>query len=272
MSASMLEQMRAAREDLETIERAIAKVVQDKKKNPRLKTSADRCVKFLLNLQQEKALAFKTMMADEDGMRREEANVLAGGKPVGSKKQTDVWLNFYDKMKGVKEHHRKHYYSGGGTAPDQHGVDFYYDLALSQDDTDIIFSGEEKGGSRVDLQDVFNRFQNLKKLRDYRKQQFKAGLLARLKRKSANASEEDEEFQKEMANFAEQDYISWLKELDQFHNIPRHIKYRDMAYFEYLEALLAYLKDFVKRSLPLVDVEKVLRQNEEEFTGRWEEG
>ena len=95
------------------------------------------------------------------------------------------------------------------------------------------------------------------------------------------------------------DYITWLKELDQFHNVPRHIKYRDLSYQEYLEALLEYsqkqnqhdnnqenilvylffrncfclflryLKDFQKRSLPLVDTQKVIAQFEKEFEERW---
>ena len=112
---------------------------------------------------------------------------------------------------------------------------------------------------------------NLKKLRDYRKQQFKAGLFARMSKKNKDLTEEDAEFQEELANYQPMDYISWLKELDQFHNIPRHIKYRDMAYQEYLEALLAYLKDYVKRSLPLVDVGQVIKQLEDEFATRWED-
>lgn len=78
MSASVLEQMRAAREEIEVIGRSISKVIHDKKSNPKLNVSADRCVKFLLGLQQEKAAAFVQMLDDEDGMRREEANVLAG--------------------------------------------------------------------------------------------------------------------------------------------------------------------------------------------------
>lgn len=119
---------------------------------------------------------------------------------MGSTKNCDVWLNFYDKMKGVKEHHRKNYFAGSNSA-ESHDVEFYYNLALSQDDTDMMFSGEEKGGSRVDLGENFTQFMNLKKLRDFRKQHWKAGVLARLKRKDPKANEDSEAFQTELANY-----------------------------------------------------------------------
>eukprot|EP00898_Chlorokybus_atmophyticus_P001824 jgi/Chlat1/2642/Chrsp178S02486 len=66
------------------------------------------------------------------------------------------------------------------------------------------------------------------------------------------------------------DYIAYLEEFTAFDDIPRNTK--DKAYKAYLEELLVYLTSFFERTQPLEDVHKLLKQADEDFEQRWEEG
>jgi len=63
-----------------------------------------------------------------------------------------------------------------------------------------------------------------------------------------------------------------LQNFDQFHDIPRYCKYRDEQYAKYLQEVSAYLLGFIDRAQPLVEIEKVEKQFEEEFEDRYKEG
>ena len=53
------------------------------------------------------------------------------------------------------------------------------------------------------------------------------------------------------------DYLSYCRGLGDFTTIPRHLKYKQQDYEEYLKETLHYLEDFFLRKNPLVDADKV---------------
>ncbi|KAF4750439.1 hypothetical protein FOZ63_016898, partial [Perkinsus olseni] len=71
-------------------------------------------------------------------------------------------------------------------------------------------------------------------------------------------------------DYNEIDYITYLKTFEQFHHVPRHLKYKQKDYLEYLKALQKYLRGFIQRQRPIFDIEKLEKESEEEFQERWQ--
>merc|ERR1719482_1868763 len=93
---------------------------------------------------------------------------------------------------------------------------------------------------------------------------------ARLKRKTPDLEPDDpideEIVQKE---YHEIDYIKWLQTFDQYHEIPRYCKYKEKTYTDYLERVIAYLREFLLRTQPSVGTDKLEQQFDKEFEERW---
>jgi splicing factor 3A subunit 3 len=105
MSFSVLEQLRSAHEDIENIEKAMSMVLMEKGKNGRAPVSCEHALKHLIETSQQKCRTAAEIYQDKDGMRTDDINALAGQRT--DKKQGDVWTSFYDKIKEVKDYHRR---------------------------------------------------------------------------------------------------------------------------------------------------------------------
>lgn len=266
MSFSVLEQLRSAHEDLENIEKAMSAAMMDKHKNTRIGVSCDHAVKYLVDASQQKCKIAVDIYQDKDGMRTDDINALAGQR--ADKKSGDVWTSFYDKVKEVKDYHRR--FSVNQGLPELQSATWFYERAIEADKTSTLFAGEEDTGKRVDMQEHFARFLNLKKIRAHRKTRFRELTFARMKRKNPSLEPDDPLVDEAVEkDYHEVDYIAWLKEFDQFHEIPRIHKYKDKEYSAYLESLIGYLRSFLERSQPLVDASKLEQQFDKEFEERW---
>ena len=83
--------------------------------------------------------------------------------------------------------------------------------------------------------------------------------LTRLSKKGASAeiiAERAAALEEELGPFMI-DYLSYLRTLGDFTRIPRHLKYRQTDYIDYLKGTLQYLEDFFARKNPLADTDKV---------------
>lgn len=199
-------------------------------------------------------------------MRTDDINALAGQR--GDKKAGDVWTSFYDKVKEVKDYHRK--FSVNQGMPEVQNSQWFYQHAFDSDKSDTLFSGEEDMGKRVDMHEYYVTFTNLKKITNHRKTRFRQETFARMRRKTPDLEIDDpivdQAIEKE---YQEMDYVLWLKEFDQFHDIPRHNKYKDKEYSAYIESIISYLRGFLLRSQPIVNLEKLEAQFDKEFDERW---
>ncbi|CAE7217941.1 ATO [Symbiodinium natans] len=258
MSFSVLEQLRSAHEDIENIEKAMSMVLMDKHKNSKAAVSCEHALKYLVEATQLKCKTAIDIYQDKDGMRTDDINALAGQR--ADKKGGDVWTSFYDKVKEVKD---------GWQAVASLKTQFYQ-RALENDKTETLFSGEEDYGKRVDMHELFVTYLNLKKISTLRRNNFRAATYARLKKKTIDLEPDDPEVDKTVEKeYHELDYIEWLKTFDQFHEISRYCKYGEKNYSEYLEGLISYLRGFLLRTQPLIDVAKLEQQFEKEFEERW---
>jgi len=261
-----LEQLRSAHEDIENIEKAMSGVLMDKHKNTKIAVSCDHSLKYLLEQTQLKCQTAVDVYTDKDGMRTDDINALAGHR--GDKKQGDVWTSFYDKVKEVKDYHRR--FSVNAGLPELQNSEWFYHRSLEADPSKNLFSGEEDMGRRVDLHTQFTTFLNLKKVATFRKQSFREETYARMKRKHPELEANDPEVDRMVdVEYHEIDCIKWLRDFDQFHSIPRYCKYKGADYTHYLDSLIEYLRGFLLRTQPIIDIGRLEATFEKEFEERW---
>lgn len=266
MSFSVLEQLRSAHEDIENMEKAMSMVLMDKHKNSKMAVNCEHALKYLVDSSQSKYQIAVDIYQDKDGMRSDDINALAGQR--GDKKAGDVWTSFYDKVKEVKDYHRRFSINQG--LPELQNSEWFYHRAFEADATDRLFSGEEDLGKRVDMHEHFVKYLNLKKIAAQRRTRFREMTFARMKKRIPDLEPDDPVVEKAVEKeFHELDYIEWLKSFDQFHEIPRYCKYKDKPYTEYLEGTIAYLRSFLTRTQPIVGTEKLEQQFDKEFEERW---
>lgn len=266
MSFSVLEQLRSAHEDIENVEKAMSMVLLDKGKNAKMAVSCEHALKYLIDASQSKCKTAVEIYQDKDGMRTDDINALAGQR--SDKKAGDVWTSFYDKVKEVKDYHRR--FSVNQGLPELQNAPWFYERAFEADKTDTLFSGEEDMGKRVDMHEHFVKYVNIKKIALHRRNRFRDATFARMKRKTPDLDPDDPIVDATVdKEYHELDYVEWMKSFDQFHDIHRYCKYREKAYTEYLDGIVAYLKGFVLRTQPLIGVEKLEQQFEKEFAERW---
>jgi len=266
MSFSVLEQLRSAHEDIENIEKAMSLALMDKHMNQKSGVQCDHALKYLIEQSQLKSKTAAEIYQDKDGMRTDDINASAGQR--GDKKAGDVWTTFYDKVKEVKDYHRR--FSVNQGLPEVQNAKWFYGHAFDADKSETLFSGEEDLGKRVDMHEFYVTYVNLKKITNHRKMRFREATFARMRKKTPDLEIDDpivdQTIEKE---YHEVDYVLWLKEFDQFHDVPRHCKYKENQYTEYLGSIISYLRGYLLRSQPIVGIEKLEQQFDKEFEERW---
>eukprot|EP00743_Colponemidia_sp_Colp-15_P002043 GILK01002217.1.p1 GENE.GILK01002217.1~~GILK01002217.1.p1 ORF type:complete len:527 (+),score=101.66 GILK01002217.1:73-1653(+) len=245
MSSAVLELARSSQEEIENIEKAIAKALAKKADKPKDSLLYDHAISKLLTQAQARSKDALDIYADEDNARKEELAILAGLQSTIPGRPADVWTNFYDRVRDIKEYHRRF----AGQLPESHDPDWHLNSVLERHDIMPFFSGEEGTGRYLDLHDLYMKFTNLKRVRE--------ALEDRLKIKRNSRALGERYF----------DYTTYLKSLDRLHDVPRQLK--DKAYKAYVTELFNYLKGFVERSDPLVDLQKMLTQTDAEFEQKW---
>ncbi len=128
--------------------------------------------------------------------------------------QPHVFSPFYDRLREIKEYHRRFPDAGKGDTPDQH---LYFD----EDEVATMFSGEEAWGKALDLHYYFDTYLNLKSIKNHRT-----------------------------------DYVTYL---DNFYKFTDHFEQKeDPKYQKYVKDVSDYLVSFLKKSQPLLDLEKFI--------------
>merc|ERR1719198_2746092 len=138
-------------------------VVMAKNKNSKAPVSCEHALKHLIETSQQKCRTAAEIYQDKDGMRTDDINALAGQRT--DKKVGDVWTSFYDKVKEVKDYHRR--FSVNQGLPEVQNAAWFHQHAFQSDRSEALFSGEEDLGKRVDMHEHYVRYINLKKISNH---------------------------------------------------------------------------------------------------------
>ncbi|GFR50687.1 hypothetical protein Agub_g12939 [Astrephomene gubernaculifera] len=267
MAETLLEQTRALHEDVERFERVIVKDLKQDAKSHKDKLMQSHRVRKRLDQIQEAARKLQKIYEDEDKARKEEIEALGGEDKVFSK--------FYDRLKEIREYHRKF--------PTHDLTEAEDDTPLLKEEPHVDFTGEEGLGRYLDLHDLYQRFLNLRN-QQHRGKGGKAAGAGKagtatgdddgaVVRVGADGSEEAEPGAAASGQGVEKpvEYYEYLTSFSDFSSVPRHQK-MSKQFSEYLEALLGYLCHFYERTQPLAQLQRTLDKVEEEFSPRWEAG
>lgn len=77
--------------------------------NPRDQVMTDHRIKNLIDMKKSKCLDTLLLVNDNDKLKRDEILILQGQKSIqaNSTRKPDVWYNFYERLKEIKEYHKK---------------------------------------------------------------------------------------------------------------------------------------------------------------------
>lgn len=146
MASTLLEETRQLHEDMERLERLIVKEFKIDANTHKDKLLQTYRARQMLELMQQRSKALLSIYEDADGARKEEIANLRGDNPFAI---------FYDRLKEVKEYHRKI-----GGEEEMTGTEGEYDASLRGPDPQLQFSGEEGLGRFLDLYELHQTWQN----------------------------------------------------------------------------------------------------------------
>ncbi|KAG8759437.1 hypothetical protein FRC14_005917 [Serendipita sp. 396] len=237
---SIIEVQRQTHEEIERFEAALSTILSRTHKTHKSHISAEHKASDILDRIVARSVYLQNAYDDIDGTRKAEIDVLSAPQIPG---QNDL-DEFYARMKKVQEYHTRY--------PNQviNGFDIELAGILGEEENDEIeeedlintlFSGEERYGLCLDLYTSHTQYNNLRHL---------PKRLQYLQYLDALAAVEDNSLHSELT-----------KEC-------KHSK----EYENYVTGLYSYLLSFSKRTQPLLDIESLQRQAENEFETLWEEG
>ncbi|XP_022140873.1 splicing factor SF3a60 homolog [Momordica charantia] len=150
MSSTLLEVTRASHEEVERLERLIVKELQNEPASGKDRLLQSHRVRNMIDTIMSTTEKLVEIYEDKDSARKDEIAALGGQTTSG----TNVFSAFYDRLKEIREYHRRH--------PAARVVDVNEDDGLLKEEPQIEFSGEEAFGRYLDLHELYNQYINSK--------------------------------------------------------------------------------------------------------------
>ncbi|XP_044479793.1 splicing factor SF3a60 homolog [Mangifera indica] len=151
MSSTLLEVTRAAHEEVERLERLVVKDLQTEPTSNKDRLFQTHRVRNMIDTITATTEKLVEIYEDKDNARKDEIAALGGQTATG----TNVFSAFYDRLKEIREYHRRH--------PAARVVDANEEYEnLLKEEPLIEFSGEEAFGRYLDLHELFNQYINSK--------------------------------------------------------------------------------------------------------------
>ncbi|KAH7474850.1 Splicing factor SF3a60-like protein [Phytophthora ramorum] len=238
MSSTVLEQLRAEQEEVEALERAVVATLGEKPRNHRSRVLHGHKVSNLLDEVTHHSKHVKELYNDEDGIFADETESMRGRA---------VFTSFYEQLKSIRSFHRKYPNSVVSHEPN-------LEEALHPN---VQFSGEERFGKYVDLNEFYTRFLNIPELK-WQARKTQEALSSSAKTKG-----------KKQPTGSSIDYLAYLASFSDFSAIPAAQKTHSVPYQQYLKDLKEYLLDFYRRTQPLVDLDDVIDETSAKFEKQW---
>ncbi|XP_052199758.1 splicing factor SF3a60 homolog [Diospyros lotus] len=151
MSSTLLEVTRAGHEEVERLERLIVKDLQNEPPTAKDRLFQSHRVRNMIHQISSTTLKLVETYEDKDNGRRDEIAALGGQTATG----TNVFSAFYDRLKEIREYHRRH--------PAARVIDANEEFEeLLKEEPRIEFAGEEAYGRYLDLHELYNDYINSK--------------------------------------------------------------------------------------------------------------
>ncbi|PIA54848.1 hypothetical protein AQUCO_00901027v1 [Aquilegia coerulea] len=151
MSSTLLEVTRASHEEIERFERLIVKDLQKEPSTSRERLSQNHRVRTMIDTITSTTQKLVEIYEDNDNARKDEIAALGGQTEKG----TNVFNAFYDRLKEIREYHRRH--------PNARVIDASEEYEeLLKEEPHIEFSGEEGHGKYLDMHELYNEYINSK--------------------------------------------------------------------------------------------------------------
>mmetsp|Transcript_46401 Transcript_46401/g.119742 ORF Transcript_46401/g.119742 Transcript_46401/m.119742 type:complete len:505 (-) Transcript_46401:415-1929(-) len=144
MSSSLMEVARAAHEENEMLVQYMARELKEKPKTHKATVFQEHRVSNIVDRVQENSRQLKKLYEDPEHILDEELDGMSEG---------NIFNTFYDKVRELKEYHRKH---TGNAVYEKPDVEREF-----QTEPSVNFTGEEGYGRYLDLHALFTRFINL---------------------------------------------------------------------------------------------------------------
>lgn len=151
MSSTLLEVTRSAHEEVERLERLIVKELQSEPSSAKDRLFQSHRVRHMIDTISATTEKLVEIYEDKDGARKDEIAALGGQTATG----TNVFSAFYDRLKEIREYHRRHPAARVVDANEEHE-------AMLKEEPVIEFSGEEALGRYLDLHELYNQYINSK--------------------------------------------------------------------------------------------------------------
>ena len=262
MSNTILEQIRHKYEEIEQYEKAISKSLTYRDNNPNESIVSETIIKRCQDKIQQNSRDIIDLFEDKNENFKQEKLIMTGNvdymnsnlcllKPTNlnknnnyysnllmKKRKADIWVNFYDKIKEIKMLNKSGNDINHSTTSDK-----IFNNLISEINLKTLFSNEENFGKCLDLHELYHEYINIPNI-------FNNNSNKEMKNNNNILTN------KTMDNIIKFDYLNYLKNIDNFNNIPLKVKKTD-EYIKYIKHLAQYLKTFFVKIYPLVNFNEI---------------
>ena len=239
MSNTILEQIRHKYEEIEQYEKAISKSLTYRDNNPNESVVSETIIKRCQDKIQQNSRDIIDLFEDKSENFKQEKLIMTGNmdymssklcllKPTNinnnnyysnllmKKRKADIWVNFYDKIKEIKMLNK----SGNDINHTTTGDKIFNNL-LSEINLKTLFTNEENFGKCLDLHELYHEYINIPNIFNI---------------ENNNKNGNKFSINENMNKIAKFDYLNYLKNLDNFKNIPLNVK-KNEEYIKYINTI-----------------------------------
>lgn len=244
-SRSVLEKARGSHEDIERYQTAAVDLLKEPPKMHRERVRQDHVVKGFLEHICSTASSLANIYDDKDGAMRDEIVLITGSG-------TNAFQAYYDQVRELREYHRSRALATAGEAPDDaaRGLGAGPAPGEYEVNSSVAFSGPERGGKNLDLNELFVEYQNVDE---------------------ANHSTIYTSYLQSLATM-DPECVLGVAPPETIKQAVYEVDERNVRMLKYLARLRVYLVDFFSRAQPLYDIDGKLAELETEFERKWAAG
>ena len=265
MSNTILEQLRHKYEEIEQYEKVISKSLTYRDNNPNESIVSETIIKRCQDKIQQNSRDIIDLFEDKNENFKQEKLIMTGNidymnsnlcllKPINinnnnnyysnllmKKRKADIWVNFYDKIKEIKMLNKSGNDINHSTTSDKIFNNLISDINLK-----TLFTNEENFGKCLDLHELYHEYINIPNI-------FNSSIN---NKKLSNTNSNQILLKENMEDIIKFDYLNYLKNIDNYKNIPLKIK-KSEEYIKYIKHLTQYLKSFFVKIYPLVNFNEI---------------